>query len=676
MPLLRRSSTRAPDATEPERKEKTENLSLVKPPVFVLAVALLLLLTARPAPAQQAGRERWVKVQSKNFLLIGNAAERELRRIITGLEQFREVCKRLPLAFEQPDSFVPATIIVFRDDLSYKPFAPLYRGQPGDVSGAFQPSAEVNYITLSADSSHVRNTTALAFHEYVHLLVKNSGAPIPLWLNEGLAEFYSTFELAGDERRVRLGQALKSRAQTLREGAWLSLSTLFKVDDQSPSYNEARGREIFYAESWAFVHYLLGAGAASRRPQLARYIALLAAGQPHENALREAFQTNPETLEKEFRQYVQQGRYAEQAVAFETPLEFDASVNVAPLAAAEVKFHLGDLLLRAGRVEEAEPYLLGALKLDEALAPAHASLGLLRLRQERFDEAVESLARGVALDARNYLAHYHYADALNRAFAASPASLASHYPPETLRLMRAELKLAIELAPRFVEAYRLLAYVNLVAGEQLEESEELLRQAIKLAPQRGELPFLLAQVHLRRNEFQPARQLLSTLLQTTDNPGLSAKAQAMFDGITAREEQARRLREAAEREELEEKAEAEVLPCDAPQPGPQKKTLRFDGEHICGLLVRVECDEESVLLVLEVSGGTLKLRNAALNRIYFVTYTSDVSGRMSCGLRGKPTPVLVTYRSATDASAQVDGEVLAVEFIPQEWMTQPAPATP
>jgi tetratricopeptide (TPR) repeat protein len=646
----------------------------VKSPAFVIVAALLFLLAA--PPASRAASDDWIKVRSRNFLLVGNASEREIRLVATRLEQFREVFQRLLASTERFDSIVPTTIVVFRDDFAYRPFEPLYQGQPNDVAGYFQSSHDVNYITLSADARHVRSAYALAFHEYVHLLVKNNFTRAPLWFNEGLAEYYSTFEMTDGNRKVKLGLPLAGRVMTLRRRPLLPLSTLFAVDEQSPYYNEPGKREIFYAESWAFVHCLLNGRNPERRPQLLRYLDLVAAGQPHEEAVRQAFQMDVGALENELRQQVQLERYAEQPVTFNAPLAFNTEMTSAPLAPAETQFYLGDLLLHTSRIEAAEAYLLKAVELDEKFAPAHAALGQLRLRQNRFDEAIKSLRLAVALDAQNYLAHYYYADALSHEGLSSDSPLEGSFTPERFNLIRAELRKAIELAPRFIESYRLLAFVNLVMNEQLEEAETLLQQAIKLAPQRLELSFLLAQAQLRRDDFQSARSLLSTLAQKTGNAPLRQQAQALLETVASREETALRLKAAAAQAALEEHPTGVVMPCDAPQPGPQKKPLRFSGEQICGMLVRVECDEGSVVLVVEVGGRTLKLRNQALNRIRFVTYTSDVRGQMTCGQRQPATPVLVTYRAATaDAHAQVDGEVLAVEFIPKEWNPQP-PATP
>jgi hypothetical protein len=97
------------------------------------------------------------------------------------------------------------------------------------------------------------------------------------------------------------------------------------------------------------------------------------------------------------------------------------------------------------------------------------------------------------------------------------------------------------------------------------------------------------------------------------------------------------------------------------------KKRRFTGEQVCGLLVRIECEDDGVILIIEAGERTLRLRNDSLNRIRFVTYTIDVRGQVTCGLRAVATPVLVTYRPGKNAAGQTDGEVIAVEFVPKDW---------
>ncbi len=640
------------------------NSQSVKRFTFPLAMALCLLLAAPTRAAEK--EEGWTSVQSRNFLLVGNARERDIRKVAARLEQFREVFLRL-LPVEHFDSSVPLTVIVFKDDAAYTPFEPIFSGQPAGVAGFFQSSPDVDYITLSVDRKHVRRPDTLAFHEYVHLLVRNSFGNAPLWFNEGLAEYYSTFEISDGNKRVTLGSPAGNRVQTLRERELLPLEQLFNVDDSSPYYKEPDKRKIFYAQSWALVHYLLS---GQRRLQLSTYLELLAKGMTVENAFRQAFQTDFASLETELRSYIRLNNYPRQIITFEKRLEFDPFVRSTPLREAEAQFYLGDLLLHTNQLDEAAGYLQRAVALDPNLATAHASLGVLHMRQNRFDEAKKHLELA-SRKSENYLVHYYYAYVLSREGMALDNFVEGYYKTEDAERMRAELKKAIELAPKFTEAYRLLAFINLVRDEQLDESIALLKQAISLSPRRQEYALLLSQIYLRREEFDVARNILNPLILSSTSAQIRSQAQQLLASVAAREEYLARVK--AMTEKIAEKAAREetppgvLQPCDAPQPGPQLKKLRFSGQQVCGLLVRVECEDEGVVLIIESNARLLRFRNDSLNNIRFVTYTADVRGQVTCGPRTQATPVLLTYRPAKNTVGQTDGEVIAVEFIPKEW---------
>jgi tetratricopeptide (TPR) repeat protein len=643
-------------------------MKIRSPNTFVpfVVVALCLLLAPGVVPARKEEEDRWTSVQSRNFLLVGNASERDIRKVAARLEQFREAFMRL-LPVEHFDSSVPLTVIVFKDDKSYRPFEPLFSGQPAGVAGFFKSSPDVDYITLSVDRQHVRRPDALAFHEYVHLLVRNSFGDAPLWFNEGLAEYYSTFEISDGNKKVTLGKPVTIRVRTLDRHELVPLETLLSVDEDSPFYKERDKRNIFYAESWAFVHYLLS---GERRPQLSTYLDLVAQGLKIEDAFRQAFRADFATIENELRQFIRHKRYPEQVITFDRRLELDQHFKSAPLTEAEAQFHLGDLLLHTHRLDEADTYLQRAIALEPNLAAAHASLGMLRLRQNRFDEARRHLERA-SHNSQNYLVRYYHAYVLSREGIGSDNFAKGYYEAETAQLMRAELKKAIELAPKFAEAYRLLAFVNLVRDEQLDESIALLERAIALSPRRQEFTLLLAQIYLRQEKFEVARQTLAPLVVSSTNAQIRAQAQALLAAVASKEELTARVKAMNEKiaaDAAKEDAPPGVLqPCDAPHPGPQLKKLRFAGEQICGLLVRIECDENGVVLVVEQGARTFRLHNNSLNRIRFVTYTADVRGQVTCGLRSPANPVLVTYRPQKGAATQTDGEVIAVEFVPREW---------
>ncbi len=199
--------------------------------VLILAIVLFVLATASSS-APVSAKDTWTKVQSKNFLLIGNASEKEIKPVGVRLEQFREVFARL-FPSSKVNSPVPTTVIVFKNEQSYRPFKPRE-----NTAGYFQAGPDVNYITLqlARDWEGQQDPFSIIFHEYTHLLIQNTSGDVPLWFNEGLAEYYSTFSITGDQKIV-MGKPIASHVYLLRN-KMLPLRTLFQVDHKSPHYNE------------------------------------------------------------------------------------------------------------------------------------------------------------------------------------------------------------------------------------------------------------------------------------------------------------------------------------------------------------------------------------------------------------------------------------------------------
>src|SRR5687768_4674871 len=199
-------------------------------PVAVTLCVLALVSQLTPVSA----KDKWISIRSKNFFMVGNTSEKEIKDVAQKLEQFREVFTRLfpNMVFNTP---VPTTVVVFKSDRSFAPF------KPGtNVAGYFQSGSDVNYIALTTEvptynQQKLADPFDVIFHEYIHLLVNNTFENAPLWFNEGLAEYYSTFKIT-DDQKIRLGSAIGRHVFLLRESKMLPLKTLFEVDHKSPHY--------------------------------------------------------------------------------------------------------------------------------------------------------------------------------------------------------------------------------------------------------------------------------------------------------------------------------------------------------------------------------------------------------------------------------------------------------
>lgn len=75
----------------------------------ILGAALVLCLA--PATASAA----WVRLTTPHFVLVGDAAERQMRDIAQRLEQFRDVVGRV-FSDDTTHSPVPAVVVVFQND--------------------------------------------------------------------------------------------------------------------------------------------------------------------------------------------------------------------------------------------------------------------------------------------------------------------------------------------------------------------------------------------------------------------------------------------------------------------------------------------------------------------------------------------------------------------------------
>ncbi len=640
--------------------------------ILVLAICFGVLLTgSTPASA----KDTWISVRSKNFQLVGNANEKAIRQVGVRLEQFREVFSRLFTAMNV-NSPIPTTVIVFKSDQSYRPFKP-----NANTAGYFQPGADVNYITLrlGGDINSEQDAFNIIFHEYTHLLVKNTSGSVPTWFNEGLAEYYSTFSIS-DDQKIVMGRPIANHVYRLRDNKMLPLRTLFQVDQKSPYYNERDKQSIFYAESWALIHYLILGNEGKRTKDMGRFVELVSASVPMEQAFQQAFAMSFESMEKELGNYIQRDRYPIITGNLSTKVSYDTALQAAPLTEAEAQAYLGDLLLHSNR-SDSETYLLKALSLDPNLAMAHASLGMLRVREGKIEEALKSLERAVASSSQNYQIHYYYAYVLSRVGNRDMETLMG-FPPETAAKMRSELKRAIELRPDYPESYGLLAFVNLVTGTELTETLEMLKRALAASPGQDNLIFMMAQIYVRQEDFKTARQLINKLNSSADEE-IRRRAENLSNQIVSVESHIARMgsprledtEDSGNPPELRRTSENEDAVVTKFDPAAAlRESLRKPaaGEtQTQGALTRIDCDAKGITFVVRIDARLLKLRTDSFHQMDLTTYSDDARGQVTCGVRKPENNVVVAYLPTTDVRQKIDGMIKSVEFVPPDFKLKP-----
>jgi tetratricopeptide (TPR) repeat protein len=609
------------------------------------------------------GADKWISIHTKNFTLVGNAGESDIRRAGRTLEEFRSAMAAVFPKIDQL-STAPSTILVFKNEDSFKPYKPVYKGQPANLVAFFQPGDDVNYIAVTAGLP----APNVILHEYAHFLLRENVGSLPLWISEGLAECYSTFELGGRQNEFTLGRAPEQHPATLSMTQFISLKKLLDVRDNSPEYNEESRQSMFYAESWAMVHYFLFGADGKRRAQFTQFVTALAKGDPFESSFVEAFQSDYGPIENEVREYVRKHSWPMMKVTSREPIQTDArSAAAVTLSDAESEYYLGDLLLHLNRLPEAETHLTAASKAKD-FAPVQASFALLRVRQKKYDDALGLLKKTAEADSKNPMIAFYYAYVLERADADTGFT---SLPEDRVETMRTYAKKAIDLAPRFVEAYALLARIDFNSGEHMDEAEATLKKALSIAPGREDLQLLLAQTYLRTKQTGEARSLLEAVQRNTTNSNTQRRATTMLnqgEQSLALSEITQGIEQELLRKQPQPQAVQTVTMSGLAAPPSRKAedtvlealtpiSPNIQGEKLSGLLINLDCSN-GLTLHVRAGANTVDLHSSSPEKIQFLSYTSDVGTNIQCGPRNPGTPVNVTYRPVPGGP----GEPLVIEF--------------
>ena len=599
----------------------------------------------------------WSRVDSAHFVVSGDARIGDVEAVAALLEVFREVFRRvLPNARER--SLLPPFVIVFGSRESFEPYKPLMGGKPAPVGGYVVREPLIPCVALMLDNTGESYRTV--FHEYAHVLFD---APrVPLWLSEGIADYYSTTTLHRDRQRVLIGGVVPPHVALLAR-EFIPLPELLAMTRSAKIWDSSAGR-TFYAESWALVHYLI-MGSSQGQARIARYLQLLESGTSETAAFESVFGSVP-AVESHLRRYIRGGWAAPEEEILPQQVLVERRPP-RPMTNAEVEATLGRLLFQLQRDQEAQSRLEHAIRLDPRLPEANAMLGLLRFRQNRLADAVAPFDVANSSDPGNLLVAHNLALAIL----------------ETSRSER-DLQRAHDALARVIDANgpaEPMAVLGTIAGRlgRLEDADRWLRLAIERAPGRRPTELELADVCLRVGRFDEARRLLGPVGRQ-DTPASRAPTDAGSandDGLAQRlgwvamAEARTRIRE--------ELAAAAGLPNAGPDTG-ITRTGRFPvptpnralavGEHRqLGWLDAIACSGGSLLATVTTVSGVRTFLSPSAHDVAVTTYRDDAERELPCGPRANREAVSVIWRDESSQAGGVgraDGRLVALEFLPPD----------
>jgi tetratricopeptide (TPR) repeat protein len=615
----------------------------------LLAILALVLLVATPT-ASADSTPHWVEVRSDHFTVITDSNEKEARHLAGQFERMRSLFHRL---LPSAASDAPSPIIVFalKDKKGFGALEPPAYLQKNalDLAGLFLQTPDQNYILLRLDSNE-EHPFATVYHEYTHFILRKAEY-IPLWLGEGLAEFYQNTDI--HDKDVALGQPSTNDILYLRENKLLPLDTLFRIDHSSPYYHDEEKGSVFYAESWAFTHMIEVQDFQKKTSRLADYALLLKKGGDPVTAAQQVF-GDLTLLKKQLDGYVSQSSYS----LFRLNSAFTAdesTFKLQPVTVNDVNALRADVLAADGRQAEAKTLLDATLAADPNNALAHESMGSLCYMQHDESCAKKYYGEAIQLDSGSYLAHYFYAVMSMQDGTGHDGEIES------------SLRTAIKLNPTFAPPYDALARFYGMRHENLEEAYKLSVTAIQIEPEMVPYRINAAENFIERDQLDNAIRTLDTAAKIAKTPADIGMVQSIRVQVKQRQESVQRMEAAQKEYEAATAASSgNVVPSDTPAESEQERTYPIAGprapHHIVkGTIRNVKCSYPTVMtFTVEGSGKPITLFSPNYFKVPFTTVnfvpTKDLEPcKQIQGMTAK-----VDYAEVTDRD--VAGQITSVEL--------------
>lgn len=348
-----------------------------------------------------AGETPWLEVCSPHFRVLTDGSDRDVRRVAREFEQMRAVfANGFPNL--RLDSGAPLLVLAPRDESSAKALAPQFWKQKGVKPAAyFQHGWEKQFAIVRLDEV-APGAYGVAYHEYTHSLLHMNFRWLPVWLDEGLADFYGNTRF--EQSRMLVG-APGGRARQLQTMLMIPVETVISVDRRSPYYHDENEARRFYAESWGLTHFLTFGPGMEQGKRLNEFYALLEQGAEQGKAFQKVFGNFAE-VQKNFEEYAHS--FSMPTWVLKNPPQIDEkSFTVRRLSLAETEAELGGYHLWTRDTANAKALIETALKNDPKLALAHENDGFLEFADGKDEDAEREFALAYELDGNRYLSLFY-----------------------------------------------------------------------------------------------------------------------------------------------------------------------------------------------------------------------------------------------------------------------------
>ncbi|MCR9202612.1 MAG: hypothetical protein NXI04_28555 [Planctomycetaceae bacterium] len=226
----------------------------------ILFLRVWVILACSVVLPREGFCQRWVTQEKMDKLEIFGEVQLNADVI---QQQLNSVRAELKSRLQIDGSNATVQVVVFSSRNSYRSYIGQQIPEAANRRAIFYKNGELYQIYTFRHSDLLTDLR----HEYTHALLHQSLPFVPLWIDEGLAEYFEEIPAA------RSGSSrLRAMRWKCRTGWKPGLSDLERIPDAASMDSDD------YRNSWAWVHYLIHESDASRS-QLTGYLAAISAGE-------------------------------------------------------------------------------------------------------------------------------------------------------------------------------------------------------------------------------------------------------------------------------------------------------------------------------------------------------------------------------------------------------------
>ncbi len=446
-----------------------------------LPLLSVLLLALFPAFFKAAAENSWIEVRSPHFRVLTDGSARDGRDVANEFEQIRSVFAQR-FHGENVDPGAPLTIIAARDEYTFRTLEPaLWKSRGDNVAGEFHRGWEKQFAAVRLDTWR-DSGQVLVYHEYTHSILHANVHWLPIWLDEGIAEFYAYTRFQNDA--IYVG-APSMRMRELRGRSLMPIDEVLDTRSQSPMWRDDQRAQLFYAESWAMVHFMFFGPGMNNGAKLQAFYHAVQDGTDQKKAFHDIFGDSA-AFERALSIYINRFEFSAGVMPPDHSIDPKA-FQERKLSPAETDYELGCFHIGAHNLPEGRKLIAEALVLDPKLAPAYEEQGYIDFIAGHDSDARTKWQEALTLDPTLHRSLF--------ALTMSGPSLAQQTPAQ-LHETQLGLERVTTLAPRFAPAYVDLALLEWRLGS-IKQAYKDARQAELLEPWRAGYHLVTGNILLR-----------------------------------------------------------------------------------------------------------------------------------------------------------------------------------